>query len=394
MNYIKHLFLSLLLSLLLILSFNWLIDPYGMYWSPLIEGLNNKKVEASTRSRLTKDYVIKVRQPEVVLIGNSRIEMGLNPESSYFRNKSVYNIGLPGLGLLDQFQKAHQQIKENKRLSKLIISIDYLDFLYEPKVHLQLKPPEFSGFKNSNHSFVQKIKNKTPLLASLDTTVSSFYTIFKQHSNASSLTPYGFNTATSFIDTVKVEGKKALFKQKLIELTNRLKDNNYKQTNKHWKTEDRNIVALTSLVESAKQKDIEVVLFINPYHVTYLNLLNDLGYWTDFLNWKARIANLIGTLVPVYDFSGLNKFTTEQINLNKPKTEMKWFWEPAHYKKELGELMLPILINSNIELNLNLDSEIVRELTPHSIESILKEDKKELISSNASWQKLKVQLGI
>jgi len=44
---------------------------------------------------------------------------------------------------------------------------------------------------------------------------------------------------------------------------------------------------------------------------------------------------------PLWDFSGYNSLTTEDVPPDgDSETQMKWYWESSHYKKELGDLVL------------------------------------------------------
>jgi hypothetical protein len=46
-------------------------------------------------------------------------------------------------------------------------------------------------------------------------------------------------------------------------------------------------------------------------------------------------------LLPIWDFSGYNSYTAEKVPpLGDVNTEMQWYWESSHYKKELGDLVL------------------------------------------------------
>jgi len=48
----------------------------------------------------------------------------------------------------------------------------------------------------------------------------------------------------------------------------------------------------------------------------------------------------------LWDFSGYNEITTEPFpSLNDKTTQMQWYWESSHYKKETGDLVLDTLLN-------------------------------------------------
>lgn len=58
---------------------NWFIDPYGIFGTRIVHGLNALKPFAGDRGRTVKLYqVIRVR-PRGLIVGNSRPELGLDP---------------------------------------------------------------------------------------------------------------------------------------------------------------------------------------------------------------------------------------------------------------------------------------------------------------------------
>ncbi|PIE37693.1 MAG: hypothetical protein CSA53_05280, partial [Gammaproteobacteria bacterium] len=141
MNYLRLFFITCLMTLGLCAAVNWFVDPYGMFWSPRVTGVNTHKIEAGKRSRTIKPERLAKLNPEIALIGNSRIEMGIAAESPHFGNTFVYNAGIPGIKLRRQYDLAREQIDNNPNLKSLIVSLDYLDFLYPQSAFLDTNSP-------------------------------------------------------------------------------------------------------------------------------------------------------------------------------------------------------------------------------------------------------------
>ena len=85
-------------------------------------------------------------------------------------------------------------------------------------------------------------------------------------------------------------------------------------------------------------------------HARKLQLLYQIGLWSEFENWKKHLVQLIQTNTPDYslwDFTGYNEITTEPFPLlGDTETQMKWYWESSHYKKETGDLILSKILNN------------------------------------------------
>ncbi|RGP39493.1 hypothetical protein BPTFM16_02864 [Altererythrobacter insulae] len=142
----------------------------------------------------------------------------------------------------------------------------------------------------------------------------------------------------------------------------------------------------------AKEKQVNITFFINPYHFSYLHTLYDNNQWSNFQVWKKTLVNYLsimqGEEFILWDFSGESDFVNEVVPLANPKQQMQWFWEPAHYKKELGDLLLERLFTEQDEEYFGFG---VR-LTTENIADTLEKDQASLQSHFALWQRLQKEL--
>ncbi len=67
---------------------------------------------------------------------------------------------------------------------------------------------------------------------------------------------------------------------------------------------------------------------------------------------------------------------------------MKWFWEPAHYRKELGDIILARLLIEQRGISVNFG----KRLTTENITSLLKADKISLQENLVQWEYLQQKL--
>jgi hypothetical protein len=52
--------------------------------------------------------------------------------------------------------------------------------------------------------------------------------------------------------------------------------------------------------------------------------------------------------VTLWDFTDFDRYSSEDIDLLPARGKgLQWFWEPAHYRKELGDIMLANIFRSN-----------------------------------------------
>ena len=105
-----------------------------------------------------------------------------------------------------------------------------------------------------------------------------------------------------------------------------------------------------------RKYNIELTLFINPYHYTYLDIIRENGYWSSFENFKQVLVNTVNIHgkgdVALWDFAQYSDYTVSAVPLKKDiNSAFNWFWEPAHYKVELGELILAEMFGQNCTKN-------------------------------------------
>ena len=410
MKYIITYFTSFAILLLAIATFNWLIDPFGMYWSPQLENINAVKPKAGTRSRITKAYQLEKISPQVLIVGNSRVEMGIDPKSELFSGLSVYNQGMPGATLGMQVDYAIDAISENDSIEQILVGVDFLDFLiHKQKVTAdnELAPissPSYSFRLSSQDSVIEnakllRLKEKLGLIFSLDALHASISTIAQQKSLASSISTLGFNSAASYVQIMNTEGIKPLFSQKLTEIKIKLQRQPWKITSQKAFPYSPIFAHLGRLIDAAHHKKIKITFFINPYHSSYLHTLADNNQWNNFELWKETLIKYLDqkqeTQFSLWDFSSLNSITNEAVPLATPKKQMLWFWEPAHYKKELGERLLARLLSPEKGNQDRAQKDTFGVfITPKNIRTQAALNRQQLKNSLPQWQYLQTQLKI
>ena len=80
-SYSIFLLSGIFLLLFFVSIFNWVINPYDIFLSPGIEGLNQYKSETGRHTRLSKVYQVERVKPDVILLASSR---GIVIPESYF----------------------------------------------------------------------------------------------------------------------------------------------------------------------------------------------------------------------------------------------------------------------------------------------------------------------
>lgn len=387
MKYIKLFSLYVFLLLASIGLFNWFIDPFAMYWSPQIEGINQKKPQASNRIRVTKPFRVAQTKPEILIMGNSRTELGISPHNDIFAGKRVYNLSLAGATFHSQIDHIYHAMHQNDDLSTIIFGLDFFDFLVtefgnetdNQETSYGHRIYSAKGWQDKKAYYLELLS----LFYSLDTLKSSIATLAQQGTEIDSIDSLGFNNAHSYHKIMRAEGKIPLFKQKLAFVDNKLSQKAWRIDSKDGETISPKFDKLLQLMRVSKTKGIALKLFINPYHYTYLHKISEQGYFDLYLTWKRKLTTFIDSQdqqnVTLIDFSGFNKFTLESENFNNPFDSMKWYWEPAHYKKQLGDIILDSIYNSSTSV-------FGTKLSTNNIDSIITQEQLDLNDSLVLWR--------
>ncbi len=353
-------YLAIFISSLIVLSaltvlINYKIDPYLIFNSPRIDNLNQYKTDINSHIRGSKAYHPTYYEWDALIIGNSRVEMGLNPEHECFkeRNLNVYNLGIPGAGVREQLEFA-LNIIHNQPIKQVFLSVDFLDFLVkigerskmgsfnwsEPPVNKSLRY-SFDGTLNSEWHW-ESFKDKYRSLYSLDALTSSIKTVMMQSDSRANRTQKGFNPANDFRASTEIEGVNAIFEQKINSLDKRLA-NEWDLYYEDGST-SRAFLALEKFIDITQKKGIELTIFTNPFHEKFWDLLKRKKLYYQHQEWINRLVQMLNqknlSNIQFWDFSGDSIYIHEAIPKSIKYTPLNWFWEPSHYRKELGDLMI------------------------------------------------------
>lgn len=386
-----------LLILIITAAFNYLVDPYGFFDIERVKGFNQLKPAASSHVRIVKPYQLNRINPHAVIAGNSRPEMGINPDHECWPEplKPVYNFGLPGADVYMVSRNLQHAVIANQ-IHFILWGLDFKDFLSEQNSskHTSSWPPPWRQFEKRLNVNADETSNTTywinvfqdylKSLFSLDALEDSFYTISKQvDKRSSTVTRNGFNPARDMRDIIKLEGQGIIFKQKNIAVTELFShpERSIDQTENYGSIE---FTSMVKFFEFAKKHNVKVVLFINPYHADYLTAMELAGWWPQFESWKRKLTSLSASYnIELWDFSLINDFSTEQPPaIDDKKTLLQWFWEPAHYRKELGNLMLNRILHSSCESE--QDETVGIRLTKTNIENHLESSRRAMADYKAN----------
>lgn len=350
-------------SLVAVAVFNLLVDPYGLFRIVDKPGFNKLKPKAGAHGPMVKAYNVIRVQPRGLIVGNSRAEVGFDPEHVDWpaKAKPVFNLALPGTGTSTTVQYLKHVLvnADNSAVSKptvIVWGLDFMDFLVDadapqqakvarPDLRLFVTPSRWS----SPQYLFQQLRDVAEATFTADAFLDSMRTIgSKNDPYAADLTLLGFNPMHDYLKITADEGYWAVFRQKDIE--------NIKAYLKRprgifeaGRQTSGPLDDLREVLQLCRENGIDLHLLIYPYHARLLEIINITGHWPAFEAWKRAIVQAVDTEartsgmkpVALWDFSMLSQWTTEVVPaMDDRQGRMRWYWEAGHFKRELGDKVL------------------------------------------------------
>ncbi len=331
-----------------------LVDPYGIHRLVTIEGFNAKKTEADTNIRLVKAYGLKQAKPDTIILGNSRVEDGYDTDLfDQALGVDVYNVGLPGSSIYELYRYL-QHAQSIRPLKRIILAVDYFSFnsnqgrfpptFKEGRLDIQADGAATSRLNG------ERIEDYNNIYVSLSSLGKAWKTLIKQsRENVSNRTATGFNPMNEADLVYARRGyRKNFFAKDYSQARNIWRRGFNSEASKRWPIAP--FEYLEKIIELARDNNIQLDLFIHPYHAHMLEMINALGQWEDFENWKRYLVSLLvadrarnpeGLEFPLWDFSTYNSITNDPLPaFDDNGAGLAWYWDVSHYKSGVGNLVV------------------------------------------------------
>jgi hypothetical protein len=333
------------------------VDPYRMYGTPLAPGWTALKPRIYQQTGIAKTYQLERVAPRTLLLGNSRVGIGIDPESREWppAAQPVFNAAQDGRGLSTALAMLREAIAVRVP-DTVVLGLDILDFLQKPTPPRTQPPPptadarrllvDRDGAPNPQRP-MQIWRDRLATTLTISAVYDSIATLLDQNpSTSATMTPQGFDPLREYRVYLARSGYYELFAQK---------STLYKAQYSRYPDPDfanpfryPSFRYLRRIMVLAARYKIRLILYIHPYHADYLEMLHHVGLWPSFENWKRALVRVVeaenrvlSTNVPLYDFAEYDRFTTEPVpRPGDDRSKMRWYWESAHYKSALGDEIL------------------------------------------------------
>jgi hypothetical protein len=321
------------------------VDPYRLYRLYERPGFNQVKTQPERYQKEIKLSGARASAANLFIVGNSRAEIGLDPDFPGLAADGMapYNLALAGT----RIQVAHEQLEQlgaaGQHARRLIVGAEFLDFPIDP-LAAQAPLPAAPA-----RGPLAELKWRFDALFSADSVLDALKTLRSQHNpNAPSMSARGFNPLREYRRMAREEGYYALFQQRAQDYAARFRKAPHGLVTAATGSA-REFDQLQALLALGVRDGAAVDVVIYPYHAQIMALMEQTGMAPMFEQWKALLAARIDALraahprshITLWDFSGYAPYQCEPIPAKGDRAaQTRWYWEAGHFKAELGNIML------------------------------------------------------
>ncbi|MBA5687280.1 hypothetical protein [Rugamonas apoptosis] len=315
-----------------LLALNYVVDPYLIHqWdTPQVMRLRPAREKMSAWG---KTYALARFQPSILYLGNSRTELGMPTSIPLFAGQDVFNGALSGASLGDTVAMAQHALAINPPHT-VIWGID------APSFSVEVGNTDFDRALVAQGGFYQWRRRLLDLKRALtvDMTRDSLSVLMGTFGAVchSSLAFHGQRDDGCMRSSPY--GGWAGTRAAVVPRTREF----VRGSGPTRAAYD----ALEQTVGAMCQAGARVRLYVNPTHAMMADALYWAGKWPAQERWQTSLAAMAavqrgrGCDVRVYDFSGFNSVTTEAIPQATRHEYMANYWEPSHYRVNVGRMVL------------------------------------------------------
>jgi hypothetical protein len=333
---------------LAVCGLNLLVDPYDVFGTTRIPGFSLRKPGPRNHAMLAKTYQEARFHPATVLIGSSSTHIGLDANDPAWPTsmRPVYDFGIPGSNLAVELPTLRQAIALGG-ISHAVVMLDFVDFL-TPETPMSPDSEDARRFLSrpdgslNPDRFRQMADDRFLSLLTMGALADSFATILGQRDPVLlDLAPNGSANEADFIKAARSDGMFALFTQKDDAALQRAEA--VKAELPDWQGPPPGLGTVAAIIDLAAAHHVTLTLALVPHHADVLDLFWRAGLWPRIEQFKTAVADVAFRRggVAVWDFLDYSPYTTEPVPAAGDRSsQTRWFWEPNHFKKTLGSLMI------------------------------------------------------
>ena len=296
-------------------AFNYSVNPYGAWRTALIDPIFREDSDA----RMTTPYLVRTMRPHTLLVGSSRVRVGMYIEQGY-RN-GVLNGALQGADAEEEVEVVRVALR-NPRLKRIVWGLDFFSFddnrTVDRDTMARLHGDAWTMFSETLLS-----------LEALDAGRREFDRAC--HGRKALRFQWTMPVPWPQAELCRIAGwsgsaglNSANDAKIQLQLTRDVPDYT------SYRLSERKLRDYAAAVALARQRGVEVIAFVPPISGYVLEMIRQSGQWPTFQQWKRELL----AAGPYWDFSGYNAFAQSP----------ELFRDVMHFKTAVGHQLLRRLL--------------------------------------------------
>lgn len=331
-KYLWTLGATLLAGLAGVVALNLLVDPFGAYpfaalkkLQPYRSGVATRESKAELAARGTFDTLV---------LGSSRMRVGLPTDHPAYGSTNVCNLGLSGTTLAETGGALDFALKKNPA-RRVLLGADFhmfsesrgVDPTYEvSRFNPRLDLLEYHGrnllgaraLGEAWPLFKDWMRGRPPLVG--------------DRGSVPKYLPERASQREAFAKRLRTSLVAAGAEGSFVRSADRLE-------------------TFRQMVRQCRRDGVELIVFIPPIHALQLEAVRAAGQWPNYEEWKRDLVRILAeegatASVPLWDFQGFTGVLAEPVPTEGDRTtRMKYYLEASHFTPALGGLVLERMLH-------------------------------------------------
>jgi hypothetical protein len=303
--------------LAVVVSVNWLANPYGAWPVNLIDTIYFQQ-GGPGRERIATPYRVRIEQPTTLLVGSSRMLFGMQIEQGC--RDGVFNAALSGASL-DEIVGLLGLARHNTRLKRVIWSVDFYPFKESYRGYHD--GPTGARLEGDQALLVRDTLLSTKALS------ESWELLHTALRGRDKLPPAAL---------LPIPWPESVIRDALQQLadgsSSALDEVKFTRDLPLWfplytdyQLAPTQVALLRTTLSQLQAAGIDVVLLVPPLNGYELEVIRQTGRWQVFQDWKRTLASI----APYWDYSGYNQLA---------RTD--WLYTPncfCHFQPVVGNVI-------------------------------------------------------
>lgn len=343
-KYLLCLVATTFLVLAVAAAFNWVMNPYNVFDPPVLKGVNDRQPFLHSQERFYKACAVIRQQPQTVILGSSRADIGLSPQHPGWTQQPVYNLSVAGAPL-EVLAKYFEHAVAVAPVKNALIMLDYASRETPPGFQPVVRDRWLDQFEDGARDSQAATRLHLALL-SWAVTSTGFKTLFTNGCDNVQL-PDGQLDNQDCWRRLQEKHRddpgwswEANFSLGLIPFSGRL------SVGRQWEH-------LQHIFDLAAQHGVEVTYVISPTHdllwqrcIEEENMDTVLAWRSELLQQAHEGAQRLGRPMPViWDFAlaesaRMSPATLMKEMKSRPDNTLPLYLEYSHFTKRLGDRLL------------------------------------------------------